>query len=217
MATLNKLFVSTLVLAYFALGTACVYGQNRITNTGKKKKALTIGVAAGKDLFYQPGPGLFSKHSSPEYATNHTLFARKSITKHVKVEAGINYRTSVTATGNKLPDGTAYQANKTSKLTLPLTIQYYLLPEHSKVNTFVGAGPQVNLLNNASYGYPPFSSDIRTDKIPQRGTKYISVLITQGVTFQINTKIQLTETLHFSPANAGNIVGIDIGVGFYLE
>ena len=51
---------------------------------------------------------------------------------------------------------------------------------------------------------------------PQADTKYITILFTQGVTFEVNTKIELTQSFHFIPTNTTNIIGIDLGIGYKI-
>ena len=52
--------------------------------------------------------------------------------------------------------------------------------------------------------------------IPQPETKYITILFTQGVTFEVNTKIQVTQSFHFIPSNTNSVIGIDLGIGYKL-
>ena len=48
----------------------------------------------------------------------------------------------------------------------------------------------------------------------QSDTKNITILFTQGFTFEVNTKIQVSQSLHFIPGNTTKVIGIDFGVGY---
>ncbi len=100
---------------------------------------------------------------------------------------------------------------------VPVTVQYYFLPEKHKLHPYFGAGLQYQY--NLNSNIAPITGDGRNIPalpIPQPGTKYLNILFTQGVTFEINTKIQISESIHFSPGSTDKVIGIDLGLGYKL-
>ena len=147
-------------------------------------------------------------------ATNNKIVLRKPINAHFKAEAGLSY--SAFQNGSSTSFGSNNPLQKVSKFSLPITLQYYFLPEKSKVRPYCGAGLQYNFNANGN-AISPFNSDGRNEYVPQTGNKYISIIFTQGITFEINTKIQVTQSFHFIPDNNNNkTFGIDLGIGFTL-
>ena len=51
---------------------------------------------------------------------------------------------------------------------------------------------------------------------PQSDTKYITIVFTQGVTFEVNTKIEVSQSFHFIPENNNTVIGINLGVGYKI-
>jgi hypothetical protein len=215
---LNKTILVTLVLCYTALASVCVYGQSKEMHPfTKHKQNLTLGFKAGKDFLYHP-VNLLANRRSIHYAISSTLFLRKPINDHFNIEGGIKYSVVQNA-GNSvfykdLSDH--YIApKKTFNVSIPITIQYYFLPEKSRIRPFIGGGLQSGFNANGN-NITPFSADAHPDYTSQSGTQYISILFTQGVTFEINTKIQVNQSFHFIPDNTNRAFGIDVGIGFKL-
>ncbi len=128
----------------------------------------------------------------------------------MKIEAGLTYAVlrdyccleSLISTNKK-------------NITLPLTVQYFLFNGKNKIQPFIGAGLQYNIdatntTRNSQANIESLPAESSTDK------KYISLLFTQGITYEISTKIHITQSIHFIPTNEKNI-GIDIGIGFNLR
>ena len=81
---------------------------------------------------------------------------------------------------------------------------------------FCGAGVQCNMLQGNN-NVPSFTGDVNPVTYnPQPDTKYITIFFTQGVTYEINTKIEITQSIHFIPENTNSVIGIDLGIGFKL-
>ena len=215
MSCLNKIVFLTLSICYLALASVCVYGQSKTwhnNSTGKHKQPLTVGFKSGQDI-------LFPSHNynKTHYAISSTLFLRKPITSNFFFETGLKY--SVIQSGSNPFYKTLNSGYATPKqafsLTIPVTIQYYFLPEKSRVRPYIGGGMQYGFGGNNN-NITPFNTENHPDFTDQTGTKYISILFTQGVTFEINTKIQVNQSFHFLPEATNKTFGIDIGIGFKL-
>ncbi len=141
-------------------------------------------------------------------ASTNGFIVTMPIVTHFKAEAGITSTSILNYPGTRNQNGLV----SSSSLSFPLTIQYYFLPKACRLQPYIGVGsllysdPKRNLTmlqnNEAFTSYP--------------GTKYISILFTQGITFEINTKIHLTESIHFLSSEGRNTFGVSFGIGFYL-
>lgn len=214
MASLNKIVVLTLVLCYLALASVCVYGQ-KISSKPSSKNKVTVGFQSGRELLFNSSPLIHSKQSKVHYAISNTLVLRKPVTQHLKLDAGIKYEipTPGTAFDKKL-----FGQKKYSSLSMPLSVEYYFLSENARVRPFIGTGVEYDLPQNAT-NISPFLSDRKSEEIPfqpLQGTRYINILFTQGVTFEINTRIEVSQSFHFIPGNSSKIIGVDIGIGYRL-
>ena len=99
-----------------------------------------------------------------------------------------------------------------SKINIPLTLQYHPLCCGAKIDPFVGMGLQYNF-NTATSSQ---SNPELTFQNTNTGTKYISILFTQGVTYEINTKIDVDESIHFIPGTGSKSLGFNVGIGYKL-
>lgn len=182
----------------------------------KAKQAAIVGFKTGRDLMFNTGPLLNRLKTKINPSNTASLFLKKSINSHFKAEAAIKYSTFPNTSTlqadllNKFP-----RSQKKNTFAIPASVNYYLLPEKSVVHPYFGAGLQING-NGVNPYSPSYPGSSYTDNAPESGTKYISILFTQGVTFEINTKIQITESMHFIPANNNKVLGIDLGIGYSL-
>jgi outer membrane protein W len=140
------------------------------------------------------------------------------LNSHFKAEAVLSYGTIQT---NGLFQNMGFPSTKIlgqtpGKLSMPVTVQYYFLPEKSRVRPYCGAGLQGNILTNT--GSPaPFTDGLPTEYYnTQPDTKYITILFTQGVTFEVNTKIEVNQSFHFIPGSTNKVIGIDLGIGYKI-
>ena len=221
MSSFNKILITVLAIGYMAIGSSCVYGQvvNPILTAKKHKNNLTIGFQTGTEAPFN-SQLLNSGQIKTRYAISSTLVLRKTINQHFKIESGLKY--SVVENSTLCPTekyiSSKTRRNQPCSVSLPFTIQYYFLPENSRVRPYVGAGMQYNLVSNFNT-ISPFTTYAQSDINSEQsltGTKYINILFTQGITFEINTKIQLSQSIHFKPGNPNKTIGIDLGIGYKL-
>jgi hypothetical protein len=180
-------------------------------NTKKKitKQPVTVGFKTGRSFLFEPSPSGDKKYNLRGGSFNRGVTINTPIFKRIKAETGINYSLSQPGCcktfGNKIPE------RNSSSLSIPVTAQYYLLPQHCRLQPYCGIGMQ--------YGFKTYSSSILNGdayKTNNMKTQYVSILFVQGITFEINTKIQLTQSFHFIPEKSDKIIGFDIGIGFCL-
>ncbi len=213
----NKILSCTLLLCYLTIASFTVFAQNKIKHTIKKEdhKGLTLGIQSGRELLFNSTPLIHSKQNKVHYGINKSLVLRKPLNAHFKAEAALNYGTMQSASFQS----TGFYSNKITgqnKLSAPVTLQYYFLPEKCRVRPYCGAGIQGNILTS-NFNPTPFS-DVGVNQYTntQQDTKYITILFTQGVTFEVNTKIEVSQSFHFIPGNANKVIGVDLGIGYKI-
>lgn len=217
MLPVSKILLSSLFISYMAVGSVYTYGQDAIINSNKPKKSISIGFQTGREQLFYSTPLLHIRSGKAQCQVNNSLYVIKTLSKRIKLQTGIKYTTIQNTTGIKGLDKKNMLLGKQKSISTPFTLQYYFIPEHSRLHVYCGAGVQYNLLNRNNNN-SPFTSDINVDRrAPLAGTKYLSVLITQGITFQINTKIQLSESFRFSAGDTAKTIGFDIGVGYIIR
>lgn len=209
------LSLATLLSMVFA--SVCLSAKTKVKQA-KKKQSITIGFQTGRSTKYNAS-SMHSSSKSKTYLNDHKIVFNKTINRHFKAETGIGY--SLYQNGNQgtgLNNSNTQSFHKSNQPYFPLSVQYYPLSEKTKFHPFCGVGLQFNPNLNASFT-SPFNST--GDSYPSQGntmpgTKYISIIFTQGVTYEINTKIQITQSFHFLQNNNDNTLGIDVGVSFSL-
>jgi outer membrane protein W len=203
-----KIFYLSIGILFLLTSALCVQGKNKTKHAHPKNK-VTIGFQTGKE--YSFGNTSIRQGKLQQY--NKTgIVLRKPLSNHFKAEAGISYATPPSQCCVSNIYGTNQKIGST--LTLPATIQYYMLPKCCKLQPYIGTGLQYNF--NGKNIVSPFTGE--GSKIPAGSaadTKYISIVFTQGVTFEINTRIQITQSFDFVPA-ADKTIGIDLGIGYTL-
>ena len=220
MLKLNKTYSLSLALLYLTVASVCGYAQSKIKQeTKKEKQPITVGFQTGRELLFNTTPLLHSKQSKVHYGISKSLVLRKPLNVHFKLEAGLSY-TSIQTT--PVPFSFTGKQNNNLKaysFALPVTIQYYFLPEKCRIRPFCGAGLQCNLSEHKNnMPIPASGMDVvsQYNTPPQSDTKYITIVFTQGVTFEVNTKIEVSQSFHFIPENNNTVIGINLGVGYKI-
>jgi outer membrane protein W len=202
----------TALLSGILFTSVCVYGKEKIVN---KHRKTTIGIQTGRDVIFTDQKSNLPKF---KYSTTTSLIIKKNIAEHFKVETGINYTGLF---GRTQPQGPASLLTNMEpyRISLPVSIQYYVLPEKCKAQPYCGIGLQVdhNLTQKLRANQlTDAQTNVFVNTPPQPGNKSISILFTQGFTYEVNTKIQVTESVHFITNNWDNTLGINIGIGYHL-
>ena len=214
MPALTKILTFAM-LSGLTIGGFYANGQSKVKQT--KRHNVTIGFQSGKESAINSSPFYNSKQYKVRYGTNNRLLLRKRIKPHFSFETGLNYGLMPNQNNSNT---TTYKFNnglKQGSLSMPATLQYFFLPEKCRLRPFCGAGLQYNLYINPNTISPfPVGDVAPATSDAQTGTKYISILFTQGVTFEVNTKIQITQSFHFIPNNNNKMLGIDLGIGYTI-
>ena len=185
----------------------CVFGRNK-TKQHHYSDKVTIGFKTGRTLFSTPA---HPSHKMLE-STSHKLFLRKTIGPNFKIETGLDYYHQQNQVFFPVQKGNGYHLPY--RISIPVSVDYFILPETAKIRPYFGVGMQYNFKKH--HANPIIGETINTTPTCQAGTKFVSILLTQGVTFEVNTKIQITQSIHFYQYNNEKVFGVDIGIGFKI-
>lgn len=210
---LNKRKITQLasVISALILLSLCASGKTK-HKLPKSKQSISIGIKAVEDVSFKPNqyPNT-NKHIQTNL--NKSLAIKKKITSRLSVETDFTEPLlKINTSGNNLNDTKNIFSLKPNQLTIPLTLQYYLLHTKTKLHPYCGAGIQYQYKNEVNQ---PLASESSPQSInDQKGTKSISIIFTQGMTFEVNTKIQINQSFHFIPGNSEKTLGFDVGIGY---
>jgi outer membrane protein W len=199
---MKKIFLFSFGLA---LVVTSVSGQ---TIKAKKHQVsnITIGFNTGASTVFK-APVIYKPN--PRWNNFSSLTVKKDLNKHIAISTGVDYSNNISLTKH------INKQTAVNTISIPTTVQYYLLPTGKRFRPYVGAGVSYNIIktgfNGSNYQDAPIGQCCL-----QNGTKYISIIATQGVMFEINTKIQINESIHFMPSNQANIIGVNVGMGYKL-
>ena len=217
MSSLSKTYSYAFILLATIFCSLFASGQTITKNKSRKKHPTTIGFQTGKDVILSP---TYNKPIKVNFGVNNNLFLRKKLKPHFQLKSGLNYDRSQNPI-YKYSSADPRSNNSMQQfggVSIPATLQYYFLPEKSKLHPYCGAGFQYNL-NISPKTISPFPTETYpssgTTASQSPGTKYITILFTQGITYEINTKIQVTQSIHFIP-NTTKTFGIDLGIGYTI-
>ena len=207
-----------------SLSAIQAYGQAKSLtqkhHTTHKAHDIAIGFQAGAQTMFTPtinSPHLLDNH---KYNFTKGAYVKKYWGNHFGLEASVNYtnmpRIDISQNRN-VPNSVFNPQDKMYTITIPVVVQYYIFPKACKFRPYIGAGAAYCKNSN------PFSTnlsngDLINNQPAIRCNSYISVSVVQGVTYEVNTKIQFNESLHFEPNNncCGNTFGLNLGVGYKL-
>lgn len=201
----------------FTATTTTALAQEAV-ETEKKQSAPKLVVGANL--------GLSSAAFSPQFLNdryfkgNGGVFARYYFGKHLAVESGFNYGLEVSVIPNYqyVQDGVLHTKrgiNRMNSYSVPLQLQYHLLSPESKIRPYFGLGGGIMYQHYTSNLWPAanggdlWSSNSRT-------TSFAS--FTQGVTWQLNKKWQINQSLSIIRDLQGGKPTFDfkVGVGYSI-
>ena len=201
----------TIMLPLLAGGTLAFAQQHKVTSSARPKHTGLkpyFGVYSERQVV-----GISTNnYQHKRYSTlNSGFIVRMPIVTHFKLEAGLQYNYLISSKTYESMRNKG-QMHNPNTLSLPITIQYYIRPEKKRLQPYIGIGTMITPLHDHS---APNSDYL--DYAPSiNGTKYISILFMQGITFAINTKVNIRESIQFMPDNDKNLLGVSVGVGFRL-
>jgi len=204
-------YLTTIALILSMTFVAGITWAQVTTDAHQKKKHIAtpyFGFYHGRQLLDVGNNGYKCKRCE---SMNNGFVVRMPLVSHFKLEAGLQYNYTL-GPNSILPAKKGQLTNRNSSITLPITIQYYIRPDKRRLRPFFGFGAMTNVFDQKQQ----FSLGDGSSYPSMAGTKYVSILFTQGITFAISTKIDITESIHFMPQQEGSSVGFSIGIGFRM-
>lgn len=179
--------------------------KNRNHQHATRHQPLTIGfhTQAGKILDVGKNRTL---RATPSFSNG--FIVRMPLITHFKAEYGLFYNSNLA--GNIPTFSPARKSNSINNISLPVTVQYYMRPEHKGLKPYVGVGALLQRCCQTE-NYPLGDADIA-----RKGTRYVSLLFNQGVIFEVNPHIELNESIHIVQEKDNTSVGFNVGIGFKL-
>ena len=177
-------------------------------------RETTIGFYRSNQIFDVSRNGYTAKNKP---LSSSGVVVRMPIVKHFKAEIRFDFPHMVSQMkeGNNPADRSSAfpflgNAGTTANFTMPVSIDYFFLPTKSRIQPYFGAGTVVYTDMNRMLSFSDNSEPTHTTP----GTKYISLMINQGIIFEVNPKIQVTESIHLINNGPRTSLDLSFGIGF---
>ena len=215
---IKQITIATILTAStFACSIASGQGYDRSKLT-KLDHKYTIGFERQIHTLYNDNNvgSVSNKTSMLEESTNRILF-RMKLTTRLRLETGLSFRDI-----NKILSNNGKQ-NKTISFTsplinsIPLTIQYQLQNERKRLRPYIGTGVQFFNPNNQNNNNTRDENTTNNESRISNGLKYINIIFTQGLIYDITPDLQISQSIHITPDNGIRPIGINIGVGYRIK
>lgn len=205
MAAFKKLLPCAL-LTLLSVSTAAVYGKGQKKASSKKQSAITLGLYTGKEVALSP---ISLKFPNKGFASHKGFFAAKTINTHFKFETGLAYTTYKRTTDNT---NSVYFADHLVKYSIPVSVQYHFATK-CRLHPYCGAGFQYSVVPTSNGKQ---HADVINKQLPQE-QNYPSLLLTQGLIYEVNPKLQVQQSFHFTTDDNSRVLGIDLSVGYIIR
>lgn len=174
------------------------------------KNKITLGFQTDNTVLFPLFASPKNKEAAYRNRNTKSFLVRIPVTEHIKIESGIN-TTLLNSFSNNSNNNKSGNTRRYD-ISIPASVQYHFMKK-SRIRPFVGIGAMYNLdlfnKNNES------KSDYNTTT-DEPGLKYINIVFTQGIIFEVNTKIHITQSFHFIPNSNLKTLGLSLGVEFTL-
>lgn len=215
---INRIFFLAIIL----LLSSSSYAQQVFDNTDysyytKIDHKVNVGFQTTKTILFdltKQIPPQKKKSNKHKRYNSAMIYAQLLLSKKFRLETGLSLNL-IQMPGESTSPFNKYTFVDQYGFSVPVSVQYYFGKKNSRIKPYVGAGIQYNVfatnrkLNEGTLDY--------ISTLPQQGTSYISILFTQGLIYEVNTKIQVMEHLHFLPSEGVKTMGLDVGIGFKLQ
>ncbi len=207
MQYLTQISKASLPIALLLLSSLCTHARIKHSNKEKTKNTTTISLKSGESLSLNSNN--FAQDSKIN-KKNTGVYVQKKLNAHLSVEAGyLQQKDCSTQINNQ----GKYKILSNNQFQIPITLQYYVLPTKSKLQPYYGTGIVYNPENQNKSQYT--KNDItKVENNDNSGHKTISIVFTQGISYEVNTKIQINQSFHFITGNQNQTFGFDLGIGY---
>lgn len=219
LATVKKI-LNLVLSAAMLTSAACSYSHAQNFDRSKLTKLdhkFTIGFERRVYTLYPQDIHLSKNTTQAEENCNRLIF-RMRLTTRFRMETGLSFAAIDRILANRI-DKTVniYQP---CKLNIPLTIQYQFGSDKKRLRPYFGAGVQYTQQIISSNGETGISRDANDyyNRSLSNTVKYMNIIFTQGIIYDINPNLQVSQSLHIMPHASGfKPIGINIGVGYRIR
>lgn len=218
--TLNKhtsLSLLAVIISLVLLANAVFaqsYDRSRLTKIDHK---FTIGFERQVYSIYTPHSIQLNKKTQlAEQRCNRMLF-RMRLTNRFRLETGLSYRDINDILSGLGKYNKGFDINKPCKLSVPLTIQYQLQNERKRLHPYFGAGIQYTSADIAGATSTKDANYIMYNQGMSNNLKYINIIFTQGLIYDVTPDLQITQSIHILPEYGIKPVGINFGIGYRIK
>ncbi|NDC42211.1 MAG: hypothetical protein EBZ77_11800 [Chitinophagia bacterium] len=198
------------ILSVWLLLTTTVVGSAYAKKC--KHKPFIQGIELG---FYGKSELGFSTHKPAQLRfTPPSLFVRLPLYRRLKAEVCINREQFFSQLNHNSNKNNLLQGLNGYHVSVPVSIQYYFLNPSSRIRPFVGVGGWLFATPNS--GNPGANDEQARINNGYRGPNFISVFYTQGFTIEVNTHLQVTQSIHLYNLGSSNNVEMTFGIGYRL-
>lgn len=214
----------TLAAAALSIATCTdIHAQNfdrsRLTKLDHK---FTIGFERQVYSIYANRPLELSRKTKQAEEQCNRIIIRMRLTTRFRIETGLSFKAIDRILNTRYER--SFNIYEPCKLTAPLTIQYQLGNDHKRLRPYFGAGVQytqqfISANGNLSVdagNRDAFSTDINNRNL-SNNIRYMNIIFTQGIIYDINPDLQVSQSLHINPENGIKPIGINIGVGYRIK
>jgi len=190
---------------------AQLYDRSRLTSFDQ---AFTIGFERQVYSLYSPSKPTLSKKTIASEQKCSRILLRMKLNSRFRLETGLSYQ-AIDRLFNTTNKNKCLNTNGLCKLSVPLTIQYQLQTERYRLHPYFGAGVQYNSKDKSQT--LTNSGDVFTDPILSNSQKYMSLIFTEGLIYDVTPNIQITQSIHIVPDNGIKPIGINFGIGYRIK
>ena len=210
---MTQLTITTLLAAAIMGSGSIAYSQGYDrSNLTKIEHKYTIGFERQVYTLYNNNRvGISNKTKTAEEYTNRILF-RMKVTTRLRLETGLSFRDINKILSNNGKQAKTITFNSPLINSIPLTIQYQLQNERKRLRPYIGTGVQFYNGNSS-----PNTAIVNDEMGISNGLKYINIIFTQGLIYDITPDLQISQSIHIIPDNGIRPIGINIGVGYRIK
>lgn len=204
---LNHMATALLLLS------ACVSNshaqQFTLHHATRIEHTFTIGFERQVASLYRPKPVDVSERVKTAEQRFNRLFLRIKLTNRFRIQTGLSYK-DIDRMLCKSGKCQTFNMLSNYQMSVPLTIQYQLLDHQSRLHPYFGAGVQYNLTTRNS-------GDATLDPALVTRLKYLNIIFTQGLIYDITPDLQITQSIHVVPQNGMKPIGVNLGIGYRIK
>lgn len=180
----------------------------------RMSKRVSIGFERQVYSIYRPGTITLTDKTKKAAEQCNSILVRMKLTSRFRLETGLSYKDiDRILSSNGKP--TCFNMNEPCRIAVPLTIQYQLLNERSRLHPYFGAG--IEYSNYIQRSVTRDGRDIINDPTITNSMRYMSIIFTQGLIYDVTPNLQITQSIHILPENGMKPIGINLGIGYRLR